>query len=390
MTRAAAATTETAVRVEVLQDEGAWFAMSEAWNGLLAESKVNTVFLTAEWLGCWWRSYGENRPLHVVKVLRDDHLIGLTAFYEKKVRKIKLTFKAMAFVGDGTWDSDYLDLIAAPGEEEAVTEAVLDYLFEVRDRWDLLLLNEIPDSSPMAPLIRRGLTARGCTQSEEQAVACAWSALPDSWDDYLKTLKPRMRTKTRSLVRKLEEAHDVQLELCEREDQLPERLASMYDLHEQRWRQVGKSGVFVFPEKRDFYERMSRELLALGWLRFHSLKVDGQYVAHQFCFDYGDTRFLLQEGMDPAWFDKGVGNVLRVYVFQDCIERGIRVYDFLGGVTQHKLSWGSDVKKSLRLTAGRKGARSFLYFDLPRAARWGRDRLRDVLGKGEGSTETGS
>ena len=31
-----------------------------------------------------------------------------------------------------------------------------------------------------------------------------------------------------------------------------------------------------------------------------------------------------------------------------------------------------------------------LYFDLPRAARWGRDRLRDVLGKGEGSTETGS
>lgn len=78
--------------------------------------------------------------------------------------------------------------------------------------------------------------------------------------------------------------------------------------------------------------------------------------------------FLLQEGLDPEWFNHGAGNALRAHVFRDCIERGLSAYDFLGGVTPHKLSWGATVHYSVRVTAGPKSWKNSLLF-LTRDAR---------------------
>jgi hypothetical protein len=77
--------------------------------------------------------------------------------------------------------------------------------------------------------------------------------------------------------------------------------------------------------------------------------------------------FLLQEGFDPAWQDRGVGNVLRSHVFRDCIARGVTTYDFLAGVTAHKLSWGATIKKDLRIAVGRRYYKNAMFFGIPKA-----------------------
>jgi len=124
---------------------------------------------------------------------------------------------------------------------------------------------------------------------------------------------------------------------------------------------------------------MSSLLLSRGWLRFYSIAVEDHYIAHQFCFEYGNRMFLLQEGFAPEWAEHGVGNVLRAYVLRDCIERKVASYDFLGGVTEHKLSWGAGIKKSLRVAVGARNVKNGFVFVLSQGIQLVKKCLKTVL-----------
>ena len=366
------------ISVELIDKEDNFYSMKEIWNPLLRESRSETVFLTWEWLTSWWKAYGNGFKLFILRVSRDGRVIGLAPFYTRKITKYGLSYRTLALLGDGSGDSDYLDWISVKGEEGAVSRAVMDFLSTHPEYWDILLLNEIPETSFHIDYIRQFCRERGWYW-EDSKRPCAYVNLPTDWNVYMKSLKPRMRTKIRSLSSQLEEKFKIRFAQCERESDLQGRLESLFDLHARRWSLEKQKGVFATPEKKNFYLEMAAIFLSRGWLRFYSMAIDERYLAHQFCFEYSNISFLLQEGFDPEWEQYGVGNVLRSHVFRDCINRGVRVYDFLGGVTTHKLSWGSEVKNSLRVSIGTPLQKNKLYFKIPKAIDGSKKIIKDVL-----------
>jgi len=355
-------------RVTALRSEDDLIRMEPEWNTLLAASASDTAFLTWEWMASWWSAYHRGRNLELLRVDSADGLIGVLPLYEEGRRLLgPLQYRVLALVGDGSADSDYLDCITRKGREDEVADAVLAELHGGDRAWDLLLLNDVPSTSPQLASLKRAASRAGWYWNTTR-VPCARVDLPGSWDEYLRMLKPRMRTKIRSLTRDLERQFRIEYERCIDPSDLENRLRSLYDLHNRRWDTAGKRGVFHSEEKRAFYASMARRFLSSGRLRFDSIRADGRYVAHQFCFEHGDRMFLLQEGLDPEWFDHGAGNALRAHMFRDCIERGLHTYDFLGGVTPHKLSWGATVHYSVRVIAGPKSWKNSLLF-LTRDAR---------------------
>ena len=337
-------------------------ALTPEWELLLARSASDTIFLSPEWIQSWWSAYHAGRDLVALRIDDESGLVGLALMYRKDEQIVQgLRQPALAFVGDGSADSDYMDWISARGRESDVVRAVLDHLTTRTPKWDLLVLREIPDSSQHLGPLQALARERGWTVHTEQ-VPCARVQLPRTWDDYLRTLKPRMRTKVRSVLREFEGNPEARFDRCTTPDDIEPRLQSLYDLHNRRWDMEGKRGIFHAEDKRSFYSLLTPRLLARDRLRFYSLSVAGRYVAHQYCFEYGRRMFLLQEGLDPEWFEHGAGNALRAHVFRDCVERGLDVYDFLAGVTQHKLSWGAEVVHSVRLTLGPPSIRNRIAF----------------------------
>ena len=363
-----------AIRVAPLRTAEDLGSLAPAWEALLAESVSDTIFLSPDWIRSWWTAYASGRELVALRVESGGRLVGLALLYRRVERFVGgMRHRALVLVGDGSADSDYLDWISARGHEAGVVRSVLDHLLtSVRD-WDLLLLNEVPESSPHLETLRAETTARGWLWHVER-VPCARVTLPSTWDGYLKSLKPRMRTKVRSVLRTMEDAFRGRYERLTDPSELEARLQSLYDLHQRRWQAEGKSGVFHAEGKQAFYALLSRRLLERDRLRFYSLRVGNDYVAHQYCFEYGNSMYLLQEGLDPEWFEHGAGNALRAHVFQDCIARGIAVYDFLGGVTQHKLSWGAETVWSARVTTGPPSLKNRILFGV-RGARAAAKRI---------------
>jgi CelD/BcsL family acetyltransferase involved in cellulose biosynthesis len=350
--------------------------LREEWKSLLQVSAADTVFLTWEWASAWWKSYGSDLALCIVRIRDGDSVVALAPLYLKKFRRYGFSYTGAYFVGDGSDDSDYLDVIVRRGDEERVAQELATFCLDGKLPGDLLFLNEVPETSGVLTHLQHRLQGWHWQQTE---IPCMYVDLPDDWETYLKGLAPRMRTKVRSLTRELERNHVVRYEDSPSEEQLAARLEDLFRLHRLRWQTKNLDGVFVSEDKRRFYYEMSSSFLAKDWLRFYSLAVDDRYVAHQFCFEYKKTLFLLQEGFDPEWEELGIGNVLRAHVFRDCIERGVKTYDFLGGATPHKQSWGGTIKKSFRVAVGKPLPKNALFFSVPRILDAGKDSLKAVL-----------
>jgi len=368
------------MRIIKIDDEAAFSGLREEWNGLLARSASNTIFLTWEWMYAWWQTLRTDEQLWILAA-RDEGgaLVGLAPLCRKPQRAGRVVpVRALRFIGDGTEDSDYLDFITARGLERPVLGAMLEYL-QADPVWDILSLAEVPETSPNRPILCEGLTSAGVAVRQDPVV-CASALLPHDWRSYLAMRPPRLRTRIRALLNGLAEGPG--FSRCPAEE-LDARLHSLFDLHARRWGLRGKEGAFARPARRAFYQCMGRYFLEKDWLRFYSLARGGQFVAHQFCFEYDGRLFLLQEGFDPDWREQSVGIELRARVFQDVfqnpITRGVREYDFLGGITRHKADWGAAPKHSFNLQAVRPRPAARLYSALPVLRAWAKKALRRAI-----------
>jgi len=86
---------------------------------------------------------------------------------------------------------------------------------------------------------------------------------------------------------------------------------------------------------------MAHAFLERGWLEFWLLILEDETVAAQFCFRYGKTVYLLQEGFNPKYAAEKIGYALRAHVLQEMIRSGATRYDFLGGADAYKLKFGA-------------------------------------------------
>jgi len=120
---------------------------------------------------------------------------------------------------------------------------------------------------------------------------------------------------------------------CETSGQVPDMLAALCELHQQRWQARGQPGCFgPGSAMRRFHEQFAPLARRRGWLRLYTLELDGVVRAVQYGLAYAGHFLQLQEGYD-AGAPTGVGNVLREHVFRASIAEGLRGYDFLGEFT---------------------------------------------------------
>ncbi len=341
ITRTATWTPASTLRPRVYTSWDELAELRAAWEHLLQESTGPTIFSTQEWLGAWWKAFSAGKQLLTITFSNSrGELVGVAPFYLDEVNgRYYGRLRRLRLVGDGTVDSDNLDLIVRTGQEEVCAKAVLDWLAS-ESVWDLCELNTLPANSPNTrPMLRLLDTMKwvqGVYEHPNSAVV-----LPENWDAYLGQLSKEQAYGIERYTRRLRRHYAVAIYKCVREEELPGYLDVLFDLHQKRWTGRGLPGTFSSQERRQFYTDMSRAFLRRGWLEFWLLELDGMIVAAQFAFRYGDTVYQLQEGLDPAHYTDRAGQVLRAHIIKQLIADGVHRYDFLRGDQEHKRNWGA-------------------------------------------------
>jgi CelD/BcsL family acetyltransferase involved in cellulose biosynthesis len=348
-----------------------------AWDDLLEASSSPSAFLTREWLTSWWRTYGGLRELVILCCFNGDGaLVAVATLYRQTIQALPgFSLRVLRLVGDGSHDSDNLDFIVRVGSEVQVVRALLDWFTSRRSDWDILELNTVPSDCPVAAALTRELAARRWAHIEEHTPHLVLP-LPPTWDAYVHSLGKSRRSSIDSRVRRLQRRYEVRLRRCQTENELPEALERLFDLHNKRWQLRGEPGSFRSEPRRSFYHDVARQFLSRGWLDFWLLDLDRQTVAAEFGLRHGDTYSFLQGGFDPAYSSHSVGHVLRALILQQLIRDGVRRYDFLGGDDPHKLSWGAQEHRYYCARCAMARSRGAIYLRLVPLLEGGKKWLR--------------
>jgi CelD/BcsL family acetyltransferase involved in cellulose biosynthesis len=325
------------------------------WNMLLAEYAHSTTFSTYEWLAPWWRAFGSEDRL-LVLAFRDASstaLVGLAPMAVTTRGSFPFQLRLLRLMGDGSNDSDNLDLPVKPGFERRFAESLFQFLRDQRHKWDFGEFNTLPPQSAGASAFREFLGLNTWVAIEKQSPASAIT-LPATWEEYLQQqLSAKERGKISYYSKRLEKKYHVRFYRCESESQLPVCLEALFELHQKRWQSAGQPGSFDSVARRQFYLDFGRLLLARDRLELWLLDLNGKPAAAQFGFRFGDTVSQLQEGFDRVYSTDSVGYVLRARVIQELIARGVRTYDFLGGEPGYKAKWGAQAGYYLNLRFAR-------------------------------------
>jgi CelD/BcsL family acetyltransferase involved in cellulose biosynthesis len=324
------------------------------WGALLEAFPQTSVFSTLEWLLPWWRAFAEGDTLQVLAWRNSSsQLMGLAPLALTSHSSFGVRLRLLRLIGDGSHDSDNLDLPVVPGHEAEFSRSLLDWLERSGKNWDICRLNTLPADSPVGKQLLKDLKARGWRLYTSTR---PWSAidLPESWEAYLKSLSSKERGKIGLRTRRLEKHYKkVVFRRCAEPEELDGALEALFELHTKHWQLRALPGTLYVPARRQFYKELSRLLLAKDRLEFWLLELDDKIVAAQFGLRYGNTVYSLQEGFDPAYSADSVGYVLRGNVLKYLVENGIRRYDFLGGTDESKTRWGAEVKHYLNIEMAR-------------------------------------
>lgn len=364
-----------------------WAQLEErisGWENILKENPALSIFSTPEWLGSWWKAFNSNRQMVTLAFSNEsDDLLGLAPLYlDDSQLPLFGRLKCLRLIGDGSGDSDNLDVIVKPGHHKACAAALVEWLRAGSD-WQLCELNTLPSDSAVGSELMQVLKSFRWEFSVSEQPRLTID-LPDTWDTYLARLSNKERSKVRYYPRRLATKYDVRSFKCARTEDLSSCLEVLFGLHQKRWEMRSESGSFASAARREFYSQMGRSFLERNWLELWLLELNGKSVAVQFGFRYRNTVYSLQEGFDPDYMADRVGYVLRSYVLGNLISQGVRRYDFLAGRDRHrsKERWGARPSTYLNLRFASPGTFGSYYLIFDKLARKSKEWLRHRLPPG--------
>ncbi|MCS7324881.1 MAG: GNAT family N-acetyltransferase [Thermoflexales bacterium] len=333
------------MHLHVYDSPAAFDVLAAEWDGLLARSHHDTLFLTCAWQHTWWSALGEGE-MRVVAMRKGGQLVGIAPLFFSEDAHGR---RVGAFIGCKEV-SDYLDFIVARGHEVEVLRSVADFLKSADcPSWHALNLCNIREGSPTLTLFFELIQAEGWQPQVVFEDVCPVLTLPSSFGEYLMMLDGKER---RELQRKLRRASEnVAITFADSAERLDRDVEDFIRLMTAS---TPQKAAFMTPQMARFFHAIARAMFDRGRLQLAFLEVEGVRAATYLNFTYRDAVLVYNSGLDLQRFAYlSPGQVLLVRLIERAIAEGFRVFDFLQGGEDYKYKLGGKDVRLFTLLAQR-------------------------------------
>jgi CelD/BcsL family acetyltransferase involved in cellulose biosynthesis len=316
------------VKVDLHTDASVFDDLEKEWTDLLAESTPRSFFLTPQWQRLWWKNFADGRNLRVWSVRSPEgRLVGLCSLTE--------TTEGIEFVG-GKDLCDHLDILSLPGHEETVATGLLGEISRGPSSGGSVDLHFIPESSRFLSPLKEKAEQMGWKATLEPEETSPFIPLPETWEEYLASLRGKDRHELRRKMRRAEEYGSLLLRTTSPEE-IDDDLETFVRLHALS---TPEKSDFMDQKMQDFFRQVGKAFMAEGWVRLFILELNEVPAAALLAFDYDDALLIYNSGYDPSLSAASPGIALFGYTIREAIREGRRAFDFLRGNESYKYRLG--------------------------------------------------
>jgi len=333
-----------AFTVSLCDSEEAFRALQPEWNALLDHAARKSAFLRHEFMFTWWTNYGRQQRGATLFILlardRERRLVGVLPLYREKSRWPVIGVRELRFLGSVHEAPEYLDVIAADNALTAkIVATLLAGLANLRAQYDLLRLADMAEDALLLSFLPSWTDSHGGQLYQWPWMVCPHIKITGDFESYLKTVSSNHRANFRRQQRKLNESHQVTMDVATTPAQVENDFEKLFALHHQRWAGRQETSAFDNAISHAFHRELVKKMAANDVVRIFSLKCDGQIVANLYGYFYDNRLLYYQAGFDLAFESKSVGLILMGLVLQYCFAHGYSEFDFLRGLEEYKFRW---------------------------------------------------
>jgi len=329
-----------------------FLASRNEWDELVRNAEAS-VYQSFDWSWAWWKYLGDrsNRRLNILVFRERQTTVGIAPFFleEQKLagmtlsRRLSLLGTGMAFYksfgiffDDGP--SDYLDVIAAPGYEQQVAEALARYFEETRKHVDEIELLNAPEMSIIMTRVLSQMKKKGAVVRVSRADVNSRLLLPATSQEYLQGLGSNVRRRFSQARQALGGKNVFQMKEVETEEDLEELFAQLVDLHRRRWNDMGYPGYFWDMRYYNFQRSFVSEMLSQKRLWFKTVWADGHCVGARLGFSHNGAMYDYLTGFDKetATAKYRPGYALLLLMIEDAIATRHSTVELLRGDERYK------------------------------------------------------
>lgn len=315
------------------------------WRDLEARADAS-FFLSWTWIGSWLGTI-PRRPQLLTARIRGE-VVGLALVMPRLVRRHRVMPVWTLFLNQtGAADQDvitieYNDILADRAVENEVRLACLRFL----------LANAKVGGRRVAELALYGLHEDRIGDLERlgrplRTVASAGSARTDldairrSGRSYLEQLKPSIARRLRRSLALYKERGPISVTAAADVDQALDFFYQAGALHQARWTVKGQPGAFAFPFYVDFHQRLIRAGLPEGQIELLRVSAGGEPIGFLYNFLYRSRVYYYFSGFRFEGDNRlKPGLTCHQLCLERHLDRGMSVYDFMGGEQRYKTELG--------------------------------------------------
>ena len=324
------------------------------WDDLVQQVSDPHPFLSHRWLLTWWECFAGTAALRVLVVRKAGTPIAIAPLVERSVRMYGTRVRALELAAND--HTPRFDLILTQDPAEAC-QAIADHLRAHAGEWDLVLLRQVPTSSPALPHLKVLAAACGWPIGVRPADDSPYVPFSGTWSTYTAQLSRNHRSKIRKGFNRIRQLGRVDLEVVSKPEGVPEALDDGLRIEAAAWKARNGTAMSSHPDVRRFYERLADRTAACGTLRLIFLRVAGRRIAFAYALEDRNRLYVLKAGYDPEFARCSPYNLLCALVFEDGFARGLDEYEFLGGNEPWKRDWTTQTRPHCWVYVFNAGAR---------------------------------
>ncbi len=364
--------------VEPITTEQGLSCLEQDWNRLSDTNRFPNIFMTFYWFQAWNQHFAQEdhtgrRKLNVLVLEKDGTVQGISPLIHRTVSRFGWVTRKVEFLGG---HADYNDLVWG-GDPEGQSEAVVDFLVQTQDQWDLVDLRDLRETGNSVAPIERALSCAGLSYRVlPEKGRCPYLRIDADSPIIMKKLSGDVR---RTLRKRAERARTLGLciRIIENPCEEPGLLDKLIAVERQKHLHGKVSQLFV-GNYRQVFQSLFDSLGAQGWFYIALMELVDRPVAWQLGFRCGKRLWDYSKAYDHEFSRFAPGTLLVPAILDYGYSHGYEEYDFLRGEEPYKMIWSTGYHERFRLVIRNRRwtsrARTFVYLDLKKAVYrlWGR------------------
>jgi hypothetical protein len=314
--------------------ESKWRALIEAYsdNDNSQHNEALQCFMSWEWLNQWLETYQDYIvELKIICILYDGEYVAIAPFYIGTNNTWGLTKKSLSFIAtnepeDCEVASEFIDIAYSTKHKQKIIQLLASQLSNISEitRFNFKDLNKYSVIYAICQILKTQKIAY-----EERTTGYQFYInVSDTCQYPTSFLKKKKRILNR--FEKITSAKNCQFIIANDKTQALQLYDQLVELHQIRWRQKNKPGVFSNGYFYKFHKNLIEKSFEKGMIVLSAIQIESRIISVNYSIKWHGTLYFYQSGIDESFKPNlSPGLLNHLLLVQYCKEQHLQKYNLL-------------------------------------------------------------